>query len=116
MSGLIQQPAPVQPKITVKDGVLCLYANLQRADYGTFQRACDELCRSNLKNVTLDLTRCTYGTSSFVGDIVEAVTQMKTDGKNVCVNVSPELGRLLQMAHLYHLFTYNIVDPHLSSK
>ena len=114
MPGLPQFTASTQPKITVKGGVLCLYGNLQRADYAAFQQACQEICQSKLKNVTLDLTRCSYGTSSFVGDIVEAVTQMKTDGKNVCVNVSPELGRLLQMAHLYHLFEYNIVDPRLT--
>lgn len=118
MSGLpITQPSvSVQPKITIRQGVLCVYANLQRSDYVSFQLACNELCQSPQKEIIIDLTRCTYGTSSFVGDIVEAVTQMKTDGKSVCVKVSPELGRLLHMAHLYHLFSYIIVDPQLNEK
>lgn len=118
MASLPSSPEPMprsQPKVTVKAGVLCLHANLQRTDYGTFQQACEQLRQSNLKEVQFDLTRCTYATSSFIGDLVESVTQMKTDGKAVSVLVSPELGRLLQMAHLYHLFTFNIVDPRIDA-
>jgi hypothetical protein len=106
----------IQPKVTLTGAILCVHANLQRADYSSFQQACVELRQSAQREVTLDLTRCTYGTSSFIGDIVEAVTQMKTDGKTVRVLVSPELGRLLQMAHLYHLFTFTIVDVRLEAQ
>ena len=103
-------------KVIVRDGVLTLTANLQRVDYAAFQRGCHELRHSPEREVTLDLSHCTYGSSSFIGDLVEAVTQMKTDGKLVNVQVSPELGRLLHMAHLYHLFAYQIVDTRLESQ
>ncbi|MCY3021525.1 MAG: hypothetical protein NTW87_21130 [Planctomycetota bacterium] len=61
----------------------------------------------------MDLTRCTYLSSLFVGCLVDALTQMKADGKDVKVFVSPEIGHFLHMAHLYHLFTYQIVAPPL---
>lgn len=99
-----------QTSISVRDGVLTLHRNLQRADYNTFQNACAELRTSALEKATLDLGRCTYMNSMFVGVLVDVVTQMKMDGRTVVVWVSPELGRFLHMAHLYHLFTYQIVD------
>ena len=105
----------IQPKVTVNNAILYVHSNLQRADYGSFQQACAELRQSTYSEVTLDLTRCTYATSSFIGDLVEAVTQMKTEGKNVKVLVSPELGRLLHMAHLYHLIAYDIVDREIEA-
>jgi len=109
MQGLSVKPGS-HAKVLLKNGTLSVSANLQRAEYLSFQRACKELCVSKHGEVTIDLSQCTYGTSSFIGDIVEAVTQMKSDGKKVTVLVSPELGRLLHMAHLYHLFAYLIVD------
>ncbi|HYG76192.1 MAG TPA: STAS domain-containing protein [Planctomycetota bacterium] len=103
-------------KISLHGATLTVHANLQRAEYAGFQRACNDLRLFPEREVTIDLARCTYGSSSFIGDIVEAVTQMKADGKKVTVLVSPELGRLLHMAHLYHLFAYTIVDTHLEAR
>ena len=42
--------------------------------------------------------------------LVDAVTEMKMQGKEVTVYVSPEVGRFLHMAHLYHIFAYTVVD------
>jgi hypothetical protein len=48
----------------------------------------------------------------FIGTLVDSVVQMKVDGKDVGVRVSPEIGHFLNMAHLYHLFSYEItVSP-----
>jgi anti-anti-sigma factor len=97
-------------KIAVSDGVLVLKTNLQRADYSGFEEACRELQLSAFPKILLDLTRCTYVSSLFIGILVDSVTQMKADGKDVLVHVSPEVGRFLHMAHLYHLIQYKIVD------
>jgi anti-anti-sigma factor len=97
-------------KIAVSDGVLVLKCNLQRADYSAFEEACKELQTSGLQKILLDLTRCTYVSSLFIGILVDSVTQMKAEGKDVLVHVSPEVGRFLHMAHLYHLIQYKIVD------
>jgi anti-anti-sigma regulatory factor len=99
------------PKIVCKDGVLKLMCNLQRADFSVFQELCAQLCRSNYETVTIDFTMCTYVNSLVIGSLVDTVTQLKTDGKEVTVLVSPEVGRFLHMAHLYHLFAYEIVEP-----
>jgi anti-anti-sigma regulatory factor len=98
-------------KFLLNEGVLTLQANLHRADYNGFQQACHKLRTSKAQAVRLDLTKCTYVSSLFIGLLVDVVTQMKTDGKDVTVHVSPEVGRFLHMAHLYHLFAYTIVDP-----
>ncbi len=98
-------------KVILNAGVLRLSGNLQRADYNFFQEACGHLCRSDVPCATLDLTHCTYVSSLIIGVLVDTVTQLKTDGKAVTVRVSPEVGRFLHMAHLYHLFSYSIVEP-----
>jgi anti-anti-sigma regulatory factor len=106
-----QQAASPNTKFVLKEGVLTLQANLQRADYNGFQQACHILRTSKAQSVRVDLTKCTYVSSLFIGLLVDVVTQMKTDGKDVTVHVSAEVGRFLHMAHLYHLFAYTIVDP-----
>ena len=59
----------------------------------------------------MDLKRCASLTSAFVGALVDAVVQMRADGKSVVVYVSPEVGRFLNMAHLYHLMSYELGEP-----
>jgi len=103
-------------KIHLKQGTLVLLDDLQRGDLSAFQSACEELARIANTKVCLDLTKCTYVSSLFIGVLVEAVTQMKTNGKDVSVYVSPEIGRFLHMAHLYHLFSYQIMDTRLEAK
>ena len=101
----------IHPKVVCNDGILKLACNLQRADYSLFQEACMQLCKSSHSEVTIDLTLCTYVNSLVIGTLVDTVTQLKTDGKQVKVRVSPEVGRFLHMAHLYHLFSYDICAP-----
>ena len=98
-------------KIILKQGVLKLMCNLQRADDLQFQAACEQLCKQQGNEFLIDLTLCTYINSLGIGSLVDTVTQLKTDGKQVTVKVSPEIGRFLHMAHLYHLFSYQIVEP-----
>jgi len=80
-----------------------------RVDFADFERAMKELDQIRVMEVSIDLTQCTYASSLFIGALVEGVTQLKTHGKNVKVRVSPELGRFLNMARLFHLFDYEIV-------
>jgi anti-anti-sigma factor len=103
-------PANTLPRITVADGVLTLAANPLRADIAAFAAACGQLAGSQAGTAILDLTRCTYLSSQYIGVLVDTVTQMKMDGREVVVRVSPELGRFLHMAHLYHIFAYEIAD------
>lgn len=98
-------------KIVMKEGTLCLRCNLQRADQQAFQEACLSLCNSTKTNLCLDLSRSNYLNSLLIGILVDAVTEMKSRNKIVSVLVSPEIGRFLHMAHLYHLFRYDIVEP-----
>lgn len=98
-------------KIVLKEGLLKLMCNLQRADDLQFQAACEQLCKQQVNEVLIDITLCTYINSLGIGALVDTVTQLKTDGKQVTVKVSPEIGRFLHMAHLYHLFSYQIVEP-----
>ena len=107
----IEHVAPAQKKVLVKDSVLQLQCTLQRADFNAFQEGCAALSRCKTPNVMLDLTRCTYVSSLFIGMLVDAVTSMKSQGKVVSVQVSPQVGRFLHMAHLYHLIQYSIVEP-----
>jgi anti-anti-sigma factor len=104
------------PKIHLSKNALKLCCNLQRADYAAFQQSCSELARSTAVSVTMDLTQCTYVSSLVIGILVDTVTQMKADGKAVKVRVSPEVGRFLHMAHLYHLFSYEIIEPHIEAR
>ena len=87
-----------------------MQCTLQRADFAAFQEACNALVHSPSPHVVLDLTRCTYVSSLFIGMLVDAVTSMQTAGKTIDVLVSPQVGRFLHMAHLYHLFEYTIVE------
>jgi anti-anti-sigma factor len=97
----------------LNDNILKMNGNLQRADYGSFERACQTLVQSKHLKVEIDLTNCTYVSSLVIGMLVDSITQMKADNKDVKVRVSPEVGRFLHMAHLYHLFSYDIVEPNL---
>lgn len=98
------------PKVLLQDGNLRLSCNMQRADETLFQEACRELVSSTVRDVSIDLTSCTYINSLSIGTLVDTVTQLKGDGKQVSIRVSPEVGRFLHMAHLYHLFSYEIVE------
>jgi anti-anti-sigma regulatory factor len=88
--------------------MLIVHTNLMRVDHAGFEVACRELCARTMPSVHIDLTRCTYLSSMFIGTLVDCVVQMKVDGKTVGVRVSPEIGHFLNMAHLYHLFSYEI--------
>lgn len=107
----IEHGAPPIKKVLVKNSVLQLQCTLQRADFNSFQEGCEVLARCKAPQVVFDLTRCTYVSSLFIGMLVDAVTSMKTQGKTVLVQVSPQVGRFLHMAHLYHLFDYSIIEP-----
>ncbi len=96
--------------VILTDSTLFVTSALKRSDFAAFQRAWRSLHQSSWAAVTLDLTGCTYGSSTFIGEVTDAVVQMTAGGKEVVVLVSPELGRLLHMAHLYHLFQYTVVD------
>lgn len=89
---------------------LQVQCTLQRADFASFQDGCNALVHSPSPHLVLDLTRCTYVSSLFIGMLVDAVTSMQTAGKTIDVLVSPQVGRFLHMAHLYHLFEYTIVE------
>jgi len=98
-------------KISVEDGLLRLNGNPGHADYGAFEKACGTVSCTSCAYVVLDLTRCTYLNSMFVGLLVDTVIQMKGAGKKVRLCVSPEVGRFFNMAHLFHLFDYEILAP-----
>ena len=106
----------LQKKILVEEGTLTLESTLQRSDYNNFQEGCNRLCNSNANSVLLDLSRCTYVSSMLIGLLVDKVTMMKERRKDVLVRVSPEVGRFLHMAHLYHLLNYEIVEPSSDKK
>jgi anti-anti-sigma factor len=106
-------PVGSASKIEMTQERLRVTANLQRADINHFQEACAALCKTSHQDVVIELTRCTYVSSLVIGILVDTVTQLKTDGKQVTVLVSPEVGRFLHMAHLYHLFAYQVVDAAL---
>ncbi len=97
-------------RVLRQDSVLSVLGNPMRVDFADFERAMGELDQIRVMEVTIDLTQCTYASSLFIGALVEGVTQLKTHGKNVKVRVSPELGRFLNMARLFHLFEYEIVQ------
>jgi anti-anti-sigma factor len=97
-------------KIILKPGLLKLTCNIQRADDLQFQMMCEQLCEQKLEEFLIDLTSCTYMNSLAIGALVDTVSHLKTIGKQVTVKVSPEIGRFLHMAHLYHLFSYQVVE------
>ena len=98
-------------KIVAEDGTLRLNGNPAHVDYAAFEKACGALFRTSCACVLIDLTRCTYLNSMFVGLLVDTVIQIKGAGKKVRLCVSPEVGRFFNMAHLYHLFDYEVLAP-----
>jgi len=105
------QVSVVHSKVCTSGDAVCLMGNLQRQDFKLFEQACAQLRESPAHAVTLDLTRCTYVSSLTIGILVDAVTEMKALGKEVRVLVSPKVARFLHLAHLYHLFSYEIAEP-----
>lgn len=101
-------PEDVGVRIALHAGSLRALGDLQRSDLDAFKQACAMLCESNHQSVFIDLARCAYISSLFIGELAEAVMQMTASGKDVHVEVSPELGKTLHMARLYHLFDYEI--------
>jgi len=101
----------ISARIVLEGGVLKLNGNPVHADYAAFERACNALSGTTCACVVVDLTRCTYLNSVFVGLLVETVTQMKSAGKKVRLYVSPEVGHFFNMAHLFHLFDYEVLVP-----
>ena len=99
----------------LKNDTLSLCCNLHRTDHQAFQDACNQLCNSSHSALVMDLTKCTYMNSMLIGVLVDAVTGMKIAEKTVTVYVSPEIGRFLHMAHLYHIFEYEIAEPFLET-
>lgn len=97
--------------ISVEDGTLRLKGNPLHADFGAFEKACSSMSRTSCACIVMDLTRCTYLNSMFVGLLVDTVVQLKGTGKKVRLCVSPEVGRFFNMAHLFHLFDYEILVP-----
>ena len=98
----------VVERIALYAGSLRALADLQRSDLSAFKQACATLCASDHQSVFIDLNRCAYISSLFIGELAEAVMQMTAAGKDVHVEVSPEIGKTLHMARLYHLFDYEI--------
>ncbi len=98
----------VVERIALNAGSLRALDDLQRADLAAFKKACAMLCASDHQSVFIDLNRCVYISSLFIGELAEAVMQMTAAGKDVHVVVSPEIGKTLHMARLYHLFDYEI--------
>ncbi len=95
-------------KFSLNAGSLRALANLQREDLGAFKSACAALRESACQSVFINLARCSYMSSLFIGELAEAVMGMKSAGKEVHVEVSPEIWKILYMARLYHLFEYEI--------
>ena len=91
-----------------------MLGELQRSDLGAFKAACQELCDCEAQRIVVDLTRCCYMSSSFIGELADAVMRMKGGGKEVHVAVSAEIGKVLHMARLYHLFEYEIAASEIS--
>ncbi len=98
-------------KFALNAGSLRAGNGLLRSDLAAFKQACANLCESNHQSVFIDLTRCAYISSLFIGELAQAVMKMTAGGKEVHVEVSPEIGKTLHMARLYHLFAYEISSP-----
>ena len=97
-----------ESKIALNAGALRALGELQRSDLSAFKQACEELCASEHQSIFIDLARCAYISSVFIGELADAVMRMTASGKDVHVEVSPEIGKTLHMARLYHLFDYEI--------
>jgi anti-anti-sigma regulatory factor len=103
---------PVE-KISLRAGALRAAGELQRGDLGVFKQSFSQLCNSPCRSIFVDLRHCSQLGSMFIGELAEAVMRMKAGGKDVHVEVSPELGKLLHMARMYCLFDYDICAAEL---
>jgi ABC-type transporter Mla MlaB component len=101
-------------KLELSAGTLRALTELQRADLCTFRNSCEQLGHSNLSSISLDLTRCSQLSSMFISELADAVMRIKATGKEVHVEVSPQLGKMLHKAHLYHLFQYTISSAEIA--
>ncbi|MEI6232602.1 MAG: STAS domain-containing protein [Planctomycetota bacterium] len=101
-------PDVVDGLFTLNAGALCALGDVQRGDLRAFKDACTALRDCGQQSVFIDFSRCSYISSLFIGELAEAVMQMTASGKDVHVVVSPEIGKTLHMARLYHLFTFEI--------
>jgi len=108
------QTSEFESKIVFGDRVLRVTGALERSDFSEFKQACQSLCELEEHDVIVDLTHCSYMSSSFIGELSDAVMRMKAGDKDVRVSVSAEIGKVLHMARLYHLFEYEISPSEIS--
>lgn len=100
-------------KISLNAGALRASGELQRSDLSAFRHSIASLCASPCRSIFVDLKDCSQIGSLFIGELAHAVERMKAGGKDVHVEVSPEVGKLLHMARMYCLFDYDICAAEL---
>lgn len=105
---------PLNAKIALSAGALRATGDLQRGDLPTFRQSFQQLCESPQRNIFVDLKQCRRMGSRFIGEMADAVMRMQAGGKDVHVEVSPEIGKLLHLARIYCLFEYDISAAEIS--
>lgn len=95
-------------KISLNAGALHASGELRRSDLSAFRQSIACLCESPCRSIFVDLKCCSQMGSMFIGELANAVVRMKAGGKDVHVEVSPEVGKLLHLARMYCLFDYDI--------
>ncbi len=98
------------PTLCIWDnGVLYIRGALNGAQLSAFKGGLAKMVESRDHEVLVDFTQCRYLSSVFIGQLVDSILSAKEKGKIVYVNASPEIGRFLRMAHLHHLFDFEVV-------
>ncbi len=82
----------------LKDGVLKVFKELD-FDYDvTFDRACSELVSSKETKLTIDLSRITRITSTYIGLMAAAFFQAQSNGKSISVIAQGAVLNVLRLA------------------
>lgn len=97
---------------SLQDGVLEVCGPLDRTQWASFEEGCALLLDTQAwRQVRIDLTRCRYLSSLFIGHLVGTYKQIEKEGRTVRLVVSEEVARFLDLAFLNEVMAYEVVKP-----
>ncbi len=93
------------PEFVLKDGVLTVHKEMD-FDYDVgFDRCCNDLVNSPVENLTIDLSRISRITSTYVGLMAAAFFQAKQRGRSIAIVAHGQVLRVLKVAGFDNFIT-----------
>jgi anti-anti-sigma factor len=101
---------PTEASYLIEGGTLRVPGRLGYELDPDFQKRCTELSESGEKDLTVDLGKVSYLSSSHLGVLAELMTGAREGGRTVTLRVTAKVSRILRLAGLELLGTVEVVD------